>query len=132
VGGTQDVQGDGIRRCWSPSPKPDPYPCLRLRMVAEVGNPTLSLAERVASRASRVRGYLVWLDPVTPPRRATDTSPGRVPMKCIRIAVHPLPLGEGKDPIPIDPSIFFLLSAFCFLLSAYFMPPTPGARGSRQ
>ena len=27
--------------------------------------------------------------------------PARVPMKCIGIAVHPLPWGEGKGPFPI-------------------------------
>jgi hypothetical protein len=68
---------------------------------AKVKDSALSLGERVAipqSRESRVRGYLVMLDPGAPPRRATDPSPG--PRPACGIAVHPLPLGEGKDLIP--------------------------------
>ena len=68
----------------------------------------LSLGERVASVASRVRGYSVILDPVTPHRRATDPSPGPRPDEVHRDR-GPLPLGEGleflhfsrgKDPTP--------------------------------
>jgi hypothetical protein len=60
----------------------------------------LSLGERVASVASRARGYLVILDPVIPPCRASDPSPGPRRLVKAPVAVHPLPLGEGKDPIP--------------------------------
>jgi hypothetical protein len=66
---------------------------------AKVRDSALSLGERVASVASRVRGYLVMLDPVTPTRRATDPSPGPRRLVKAPVAVHPLPLGEGKDPI---------------------------------
>ena len=67
---------------------------------AEVRNTALSLGERVASVASQVRGYVVMLAPLIPPRRATDPSPGPRRLVKTPVAVHPLPLGEGKDPIP--------------------------------
>jgi hypothetical protein len=35
-----------------------------------------------------------------PPRRASDPSPGPRRLVKAPVAVHPLPLGEGKDPIP--------------------------------
>jgi len=37
-----------------------------------------------------------------PPRRATDPSP--VPLRLVKapVAGHPLPLGEGKEPIKPD------------------------------
>jgi len=56
----------------------------------------LSLGERVASVASRVRGCLVELPPR---RRVSDPSPG--PRRLVRTpdAVHPLPKGEGEDPM---------------------------------
>jgi hypothetical protein len=66
---------------------------------AEVRNLALSLGERVASVASQVRGYLVMSARLIPPRRASDPSPGPRPLVKAPVAVHPLPLGEGKDPI---------------------------------
>jgi len=60
----------------------------------------LSLGERVASVASQVRGYLVMSAHLIPPRRASDPSPGPRRLVKAPVAVHPLPLGEGKDPIP--------------------------------
>ena len=60
--------------------------------------PALSPGERVASVASRVRGYLASRDPVPPPRLVSDPSPG--PRRLVKTpdAVHPLPWGEGRDP----------------------------------
>jgi hypothetical protein len=54
----------------------------------------------VASVASRVRGYFVMFTHPIAPHRATDTSP--VPLRLVKapVAGHPLPKGEGKDPIP--------------------------------
>ena len=66
----------------------------------EVRNLALSLGERVASVASQVRGYLVMSAHLIPPRRASDPSPGPRRLVKAPVAVHPLPLGEGKDPIP--------------------------------
>jgi hypothetical protein len=101
---------------------------------AKVRDSALSLGERVAipqSRESRGRGYLVMLDPVTPPRRATDPSPGPRRLVKAPVAVHPLPLGEGKDPIPSffsilrkHTSFYFLSSAFCLPLTGYCFLPT--------
>ena len=68
---------------------------------AEVRNLALSLGERVASVASQVRGYLVMLAHLVHPRRASDPSPGPRRLVKAPVAVHPLPAGEGKDPIPI-------------------------------
>jgi hypothetical protein len=67
---------------------------------AEVRNLTLSLGERVASVASQVRGYLVMSAHLIAPRRASDPSPGPRRLVKAPVAVDPLPLGEGKDPIP--------------------------------
>ena len=67
---------------------------------AEVRNVALSLGERVASVASQVRGYLVMSAHPVPPRRASDPSPGPRRLVKASAAVHPLPLGEGKDRIP--------------------------------
>jgi hypothetical protein len=70
---------------------------------AEVRNLALSLGERVAiphSRESQVSGYLLMLAHPIPPRRASDPSPGPRRLVKAPVAVHPLPLGEGKDPIP--------------------------------
>ena len=67
-----------------------------------IGRTPLSFGERVASGASQVRGYFVgpsdpsWACNRPLPVR-TLPLPSRVPMKCIGIAIHPLPLGEGKD-----------------------------------
>jgi hypothetical protein len=66
----------------------------------EVRNLALSLGERVASVASQVRGYLVMSAHPIAPRRASDPSPGPRRLVKAPVAVHPLPLGEGKDPIP--------------------------------
>jgi hypothetical protein len=121
---------------------------------AGIGDPALSLGERVASGASRVRGHLVWLDPVPSPCRATDPSPGPRRLVKAPVAVHPLPAGEGKDPTPsLSPgggvrkkplsvgrttftnvfqhpakAPFFLPSAYCFLPTAYFTRPIPPAK----
>ena len=66
-----------------------------MRMLA------LSLGERVASGASRARGYVAECAHMIPPRLASDPSPGlRRPVKA-PVAVHPLPSGEGRDPIPV-------------------------------
>jgi hypothetical protein len=65
---------------------------------AEVGMLALSFGERVAipqSRESRVRGYLVMLAHLIPPRRARDPSPGPRRLVKAPTAVHPLPKGEG-------------------------------------
>ena len=67
---------------------------------AEIRKLALSLGERVASVASRVRGYLVMSAHLIPPRRANDPSPGPRRLVKAPVAVHPLPLEEGKDPIP--------------------------------
>ena len=68
---------------------------------AEVRNLTLSLGERVASVVSQVRGYLIMSAHLIAPRRASDPSPGPRRLVKAPVAVHPLPLGEGKDPIPV-------------------------------
>jgi hypothetical protein len=63
----------------------------------------LALGERVAvpqSRESQVKGYLDMLAHLTPPRRASDPSPGPRRLVKTPAAVHPLPSGEGKDAIP--------------------------------
>ena len=70
---------------------------------AEVRKLALSLGERVAIpqwRESQVRGYLLMSAHPVPPRRASDPSPGPRRLVKAPVAVHPLPLGEGKDPIP--------------------------------
>ena len=69
-------------------------------LLSEVGDTALSLGERVASGASRVRGYSVRLRLLIPPHPATDPSP--VPLRLMKTpaAGHPLPKGEGKDPNP--------------------------------
>ena len=68
---------------------------------AEVRIVALSLGERVASGASQVRGYSVMLAHLIPPGRATDPSP--VPRRLVKtpVAGHPLPLGEGENPIRV-------------------------------
>ena len=59
----------------------------------------LSPGERVASVASRVRGFLLRLAALALPRPASDPSPGpRRPVKA-PVAGHPLPLGEGENSI---------------------------------
>jgi hypothetical protein len=68
---------------------------------AEVGMLAFSLGERVASVASQVRGYLVMLAHLIPPRRATDPSPGPRRLVKAPAAVHPLPSGEGKRRNPL-------------------------------
>jgi len=68
-------------------------------------NIALSLGERVAiphARESRVRGYLLRLPSLFPPRAAGDPSPG--PRPACGIAAHPFPLGEGEDIIGATPS----------------------------
>ena len=101
---------------------------------AKVRYSALSLGERVASVASRVRGYLVLLNSVAPPPRATDPSPGPRPDEVHRDR-GPLPLGEGKDLIPsfrLLPTAFCLLPiAYCLLPTAYFMRPALCAGESR-
>jgi hypothetical protein len=58
----------------------------------------LSLGERVASVASRVRGYVVMLAHLIRPRRASDPSPGPRRLVKAPVAAHPLPLGRGQRP----------------------------------
>jgi hypothetical protein len=70
----------------------------------DIGNTALSLGERVAipqSRESRVRGYFVTFAHVIPLRFSTDPSP--VPLRLVKTpaAGHPLPKGEGNDPLPL-------------------------------
>jgi hypothetical protein len=48
-----------------------------------------------------MRGYLVKCGPVTPPRRASDPSPGPRRLVKTPATVHPLPWGEGEGPISI-------------------------------
>ena len=88
---------------------------------AKVRDSALSLGEGVASVASRVRGYLVMLARLIPPRHARDPSPGPRRLVKARAAVHPLPSGEGKDLIP---SVCLLPAAFCLLPTAYCLRPT--------
>ena len=65
----------------------------------EVESSTLSRGG-VVSGASQVRGYLIVLaNPISLAVQVTPHST-RVPMKCLGIAVHPLPLGECQDSIP--------------------------------
>jgi len=63
---------------------------------AEGGMLALSFGERVASVASQVRGYLVLLAHLIPPRRARDPSPGPRRLVKAPTAVHPIPKGEGS------------------------------------
>jgi len=87
------------------------------------------------------RDCLVMLGHLILLRRATDPSPGPRRLVKAPVAVHPLPLGEGEDPICLgggedpNPSLshrggFRLPSAYCLLPTAYFIPPTPCARES--
>jgi hypothetical protein len=106
-----------------------------------VTHSALSLGESVASPLSReswVRDYLVMLGHLILLRRATDPSPGPRRLVKAPVAVHPLPFGEGEDPICLgggedpNPSLshrggFRLPTAYCLLLTAYFIPPTPSA-----
>jgi uncharacterized protein (TIGR00297 family) len=67
----------------------------------------LSPGERVAiphARESRVRGYLLRLASLLRLRAARDPSPG--PRRLVKApdAVHPLPLGEGENPIRATPN----------------------------
>ena len=46
---------------------------------------------------------------LTPPRRASDPSPGPRRLVKAPVAVHPLPLGEGKNhALPLNPLPFTL------------------------
>ena len=51
-------------------------------------------------RSEPSEGLLGYVGPSDPPRRASDPSPGPRRLVKAPVAVHPLPLGEGKDPIP--------------------------------
>ena len=66
-------------------------------------NIALSLGERVASVASRVRGYLLTLLSLSPPRAAGAPSPGPRRLVKAPVAVHPLPVGEGERPFRVTP-----------------------------
>jgi hypothetical protein len=55
----------------------------------------LSLGERVVNGVSLMRGHSSVLAHLIPARVQLTPHPARVPMKCIGIAVHPLPKGEG-------------------------------------
>ena len=57
----------------------------------------LSPGERVASVASRVRGFLLRLTTLIPPRPASDPSPRPRRLVKAPVAGHPLPLGEGEN-----------------------------------
>jgi len=61
----------------------------------------LSLGERVASAASRVRGYFLRLASLLRLRGARDPSPGPRRLVKAPVAVHPLPMGEGEGRIRV-------------------------------
>ena len=66
-------------------------------------NIALSLGERVASVANRVRGYFLRLASLLRPHGGRDPSPG--PRRLVKAsdAVHPLPAGEGEVPFLVVP-----------------------------
>jgi len=67
-------------------------------------NIALSLGERVASGASRVRGYLVRLGILIPHHTAGGPSaPSAEGLVKAPDAIYPLPLGEGEEPFLIAP-----------------------------
>ena len=59
----------------------------------------LSAGERVASIASRVRGFLLSLAALILPRPAGEPSPGPRRLVKAPVAGHPLPLGEDENSI---------------------------------
>ena len=54
-------------------------------------------------RESQVRGYFVMFAHLMPLVAQLTPHPARVPMKCIGIADHPLPKGEGKTQLSCHP-----------------------------
>ena len=61
----------------------------------------LSLGERVASGASRVRGYFGISTHRIEFRRPTNSSPVLLRLVKAPAAGHPLPKGEGKGPLHV-------------------------------
>jgi len=69
--------------------------------VAVIKNAALSLGERMASGASRVRGYIDISTHRIAYQRPTNPSP--VPLRLVKAAAagRPLPKGEGKGPLHV-------------------------------
>ena len=84
-------------------------------------NAALFLGERVASVASRVRGYLLRPVYLIRPHAVVDLSPSPHRLVEARAAVHPLPLGEGEDRVRATTSertgiILYAISALALVV----------------